>query len=188
MSYGWANNLLYTLTGNAPPATQGPPGSSSVKVPPPPLGAKPLAMDALLAQARAQVPAWESISVRLGGGEGGGRGGARGGGPQALTFSIREPHAWPRFASSQVSMDPFTGQVLRRETFADSNLGRQLRVWMRFLHTGEAFGGVGQLVAGLASLGGAFLVWTGFALAWRRFFPRRASVGRAEARTETVGG
>lgn len=209
MSYGWASNLLYTLTGNEPPSNQGPPGAQAVKVPPPPPDAKPLAMDALLAQARAQVPAWESISVRLGGGgegggrggeagarrgEGGGRGGeggARGGarGPQAVTFSIREPQAWPRFASAQVSLDPFTGQVLRRETFADSNLGRQLRMWMRFLHTGEALGAVGQFVAALASLGGAFLVWTGFALAWRRFFPRRASVPveAAEARTEPVG-
>jgi uncharacterized iron-regulated membrane protein len=42
---------------------------------------------------------------------------------------------------------------------------------MRFLHTGEALGWPGKLLAALASLGGAFLVWTGFALAWRRFFP-----------------
>jgi uncharacterized iron-regulated membrane protein len=37
------------------------------------------------------------------------------------------------------------------------------------LHTGEAFGFFGQTIAGLASLGGCFLVWTGLAMAWRRF-------------------
>jgi uncharacterized iron-regulated membrane protein len=37
------------------------------------------------------------------------------------------------------------------------------------LHTGEAGGVVGQLVAGLASAGGAVLVYTGAALGWRRY-------------------
>jgi hypothetical protein len=40
---------------------------------------------------------------------------------------------------------------------------------LRFAHTGEVAGIVGQTVAGLASAGGALLVWTGLALAWRRF-------------------
>ncbi|MFP2913686.1 PepSY domain-containing protein, partial [Pyxidicoccus sp. 3LFB2] len=77
------------------------------------------------------------------------------------------------FASTQVSLDPFTGQVAKQEGYADFNSGRKLRTWLRFLHTGEALGWLGQLVAAIASLGGAVLVWTGFALAWRRFFPRR---------------
>jgi uncharacterized iron-regulated membrane protein len=41
---------------------------------------------------------------------------------------------------------------------------------MRFLHTGEALGWPGQLLAGLFSLFSVVLVYTGFALAWRRFF------------------
>jgi hypothetical protein len=39
---------------------------------------------------------------------------------------------------------------------------------MRFAHTGEQYGVVGQTVAGLASLAACFLVYTGIALAWRR--------------------
>ncbi|XXF79184.1 PepSY-associated TM helix domain-containing protein [Myxococcaceae bacterium GXIMD 01537] len=207
ISYPWASNLVYRLTGNEPPAAQGPQAPAQVKVPEPAPGSKPLALDALFAEARAQTPAWESIALRMGGpprgeapakpqqpggerrAEGGERregsektqqpggerraeGGGRGG-PQALAFTIRETDAWPLFASTAVSLDPFTGQVLRRETYADYNSGRQLRTWLRFLHTGEALGWPGQLIAALASLGGAFLVWTGFALSWRRFFPRR---------------
>ena len=46
--------------------------------------------------------------------------------------------------------------------------GRKVRVWLRFVHTGEALDWPGQLVAGAASLGAALLVWTGLALALRR--------------------
>ena len=40
---------------------------------------------------------------------------------------------------------------------------------MRFAHTGEVLGLAGQTVAGLVSAGGVVLVWTGIALALRRF-------------------
>jgi cytochrome c peroxidase len=45
-----------------------------------------------------------------------------------------------------------------------------------FFHTGQALGWPGQLVAGLACLGSCFLIYTGFALAWRRFFHRKSPV------------
>jgi uncharacterized iron-regulated membrane protein len=44
-----------------------------------------------------------------------------------------------------------------------------MRSFMRFAHTGEVAGIVGQTIAGVASLGGCFLVYTGLALALRRF-------------------
>ena len=70
-------------------------------------------------------------------------------------------------------MDPFTGKVLRREGYGDFNQARRVRFWLRFLHTGEALGWPGQLAAGLVSLGATLLVWTGFALAWRRLLRRK---------------
>ena len=70
-------------------------------------------------------------------------------------------------------MNPYTGEVVRRTGFAEMNAAQQVRSWTRFLHTGEALGGLGQLLAGVACLGGVFLVYTGFALSWRRFFGRR---------------
>ncbi|HZH75842.1 MAG TPA: PepSY-associated TM helix domain-containing protein [Archangium sp.] len=181
ISYKWASNLVFRLTGNEPPAAQGPAAAPAVKVPEPPAGAKPIGLEPLFAEAQKQVPAWKSISVRLGA-AGAPRDNAPQG-PQALAFSIKEQGGWPLFAATQLSFDPFTGQALRRETFADYNLGRQVRSWMRFLHTGEALGVFGQLIAALASLGGAFLVWTGFALSWRRFFPRRTRVTLSEPGT-----
>ena len=96
------------------------------------------------------------------------------GSPQPITLTIIERGQWPLFANTQLTLDPFTGAVLRKESFGDANLGRQVRSWTRFLHTGEALGGAGKAVAGLTSALAALLVWTGFALAWRRFFPRRS--------------
>ena len=186
ISYRWASDLVFKLTGSEPPAAQGPAAAPAVKVPTPPEGAKPIGLEPLFAEARQQVPAWETITVRLGGGaRPNAPQGQQAQGPQAVTLAIREQGGWPLFAAAQVSFDPYTGQVLRRETFADYNLGRKVRSWMRFLHTGEALGWMGQLLAAIASLGGVLLVWTGFALSWRRFFPRRRP-SAAPAETETA--
>lgn len=194
MSYKAASDLIFTLTGNEPPAQSGPFAQAPVKVPEPAPGATPLGMDALFAAAQKQAPAWESISLRMGGPPRGGaprEGAPREGAPRdagargpqqpgALTFSVKEQGGWPLFASTQLSLSPFTGEVLRREAFADYNSGRQIRTWLRFLHTGQALGWAGQLVAGIASLAGAFLMWTGFTLSWRRFFRRRSTAAPVE--------
>jgi uncharacterized iron-regulated membrane protein len=105
---------------------------------------------------------------------------ARPGGP--VTAFIQEPAPpgpgpTPR---SLLTLDPFTAETVKWEPYAGANAGRKLRTWFRYLHTGEVFGVAGQLVAGLASAGGAMLVWTGLALAWRRFFAWNGS--RAAAR------
>ncbi|GHG77241.1 PepSY-associated TM helix domain-containing protein [Comamonas sp. JC664] len=171
ISYKWASNLVFTVMGSPAPTTQGPPGASSVKVPAPAVETPRMPMDALMAEAQKTLPAWESVTLRLGGGARSGQGGADG--VDAVSFSVRETEAWPLFSSQQVSLNPFTGEVAKLEGYADYNSGRKVRTWLRFLHTGEALGLMGQLVAAIASLGGVFLTYTGFALAWRRFFPRR---------------
>jgi uncharacterized iron-regulated membrane protein len=59
--------------------------------------------------------------------------------------------------------------VEKWEPYAAATPGRKARVLLRFLHTGEALGLTGQAIAGVASLCGGFLVFTGLALAIRRF-------------------
>jgi len=221
ISYQWAGNLIYKLTGSPVPTPGGPPGAASpaVELPTPPEGAKPLGLAAMFEVAQKEFPNWKQISQRATGPGGGQRTVAAGfqpGGknvdesgrgkksgrnespdanpdgkmpsskagrmpastgerraPQPVTLAVIERGQWPLFSSTQLTLDPFTGAVLRKEGFGDQNLGRQVRSWTRFLHTGEALGFVGKAVAGLASAAAALLVWTGFALAWRRFFPRR---------------
>ncbi|MEI2723369.1 MAG: PepSY-associated TM helix domain-containing protein [Verrucomicrobiota bacterium] len=200
ISYRWAGDLIYQLTGSTPPAQGAGPGGgdAALEVPTPPADAKPLGMEALFTAAQKEFPQWQQISYRNG--AAGGRGGRReaprsateadtnstpsipnGSGkraqrgnrlPQVVTFTVLEQGQWPLFATTQLTLDPFTGAVLRKERFSDYNLGRQVRSWTRFLHTGEALGIAGKALASMAAAGAVLLVWTGFALAWRRFLFR----------------
>jgi uncharacterized iron-regulated membrane protein/flavodoxin len=167
MSYPWANDLLYTLTGSEPPPrAQGPgPGPQAQQR----RGGgearerKPMAsFDAFFARAEQQAPGWLMMMMRLP---------PRVDGP--VTMLIQEPSAPHMFARSQLTLDRTSPEVIKWEPYVTASTGRKLRLWVRGLHTGEAFGLVGQTVAGLASLGGCFLVWTGFAMAWRRFRYRK---------------
>jgi uncharacterized iron-regulated membrane protein len=77
----------------------------------------------------------------------------------------------PQYRGS-LTVDRKSGEVVRWESFESLSLGRRIRGFSRFLHTGEVFGFVGQTIAGLVSLGAAVLVFTGLALSYRRFFTR----------------
>ncbi|MBX3736652.1 MAG: PepSY domain-containing protein [Candidatus Didemnitutus sp.] len=176
ISYRWASNGVFRLFGDTPPAanTEGPTraetGTPREGRAPAERSAHALDLDRLLASARTEIPHAESYTLRLNTP------------PRAATATVvvREPSAWPRTANTTLTLDAQTGAVVRRESFADLTAGRRARTWTRFLHTGEALGLAGQLVAGLACLGGVILVYTGFALAWRRFFPgKRATTATA---------
>jgi uncharacterized iron-regulated membrane protein len=193
ISYRWANDLIYKVTASAPPAGPGPNSFNASAVTPsvPPGRARRLDFESLLVAATTEVPDWNEITIRLAGGVGRGeqrdvsegrasqdpdsssatRPGRRNRAPVAMT--LKQRGAWPLFSSVNLTLNPFTGEVLRKETFSDYNLGRKVRSWTRFLHTGEALGNVGQTIAGLASLFSLLLVWTGFSLAWRRFLARK---------------
>lgn len=171
MSYQWANNLLYTLTGNEPPPPAPAPGAAA-----PPregqrrpraveTGRAAVGLDALWARAERQVQGWVAINARLP---------QRPDGP--VTFFIQEPLGWHPSPRSQLVLDPVTADVVKWEP-----MGRRLRAWVRPLHTGEAAGLVGQTIAFLASAGGTMLVWTGLALAWRRFRGWCRRAGSAES-------
>ena len=163
ISYRWVSNLILSLPG---PGAVPPPA----EVPPPPKDARPMPLEALLASARGEVPGWSTITVRFAGAAA--QGAAR---PQPVAIAVKERAAWPRTATTQLALDPYTARVLRKETHEVQTRGRRVRTWLRFLHTGEALGWPGQLVAGVASLGAAVLVWTGVAMAVRRLvhFRRR---------------
>ena len=201
ISYRWANDLVYKVTRTTPPPQGSGPGASSllVEISTPPPGAKPLGLDALFAIAKNEFPQWKQITYRAGGTGGTSRSAAsttepgrkaqsKGdrppapGSPQPVTLSIVEENSWPLFATTQLTLDPFTGKILRKEGYSAFNLGRKVRSWTRFLHTGEALGPIGKLVAGAASAGALLLVYTGCALAWRRFF------GRDKAESSSANG
>jgi uncharacterized iron-regulated membrane protein len=101
-------------------------------------------------------------------------------GASQVTVMIEEAESRHPYPRSLLTLDAASAGVVKWEPFASFNLGRTIRSWIRPVHTGEAGGLIGQAIAALASAGGAVLVYTGLALAWRRFWQvvrrhRRAS-------------
>jgi len=156
ISYRWAGQLLFTITGTPPPPPAPANTAPAAKLTPPSSDAKPLSAEALITVAQKQFPTWKTLTYRAGT-------------TQPATIAIRTADSWPRTANTTLSLHPFTGEILKRTGYAELNAAQQLRSWTRYLHTGEALGWPGQLVAGLASLGGCVLVYTGFALGWHRW-------------------
>ena len=81
-----------------------------------------------------------------------------------------------------LTLDRVTGAVVKWETFASNSLGRRAADVLRFAHTGEVLGLPGQTIAGIASAGGAVLVYTGLALSLRRFVAWRRRRGAVDER------
>ena len=92
-----------------------------------------------------------------------------------MAFTITDANHWNKFARSQLTLDASTGAVVRWEPYAATSLGQKARGWVRYAHTGELGGWPGQVLAGAACLGGVFLVWTGLALALRRWLAWRGA-------------
>jgi uncharacterized iron-regulated membrane protein len=107
-------------------------------------------------------------------------------GAAQVTVIIEEADSQHPYPRSTLTLDAATAAVVKWEPFANYNLGRTMRTWVRPVHTGEAGGFIGQFIAALASAGGAVLVCTGLALAFRRFwqFLRRHRRARGTAPDE----
>jgi uncharacterized iron-regulated membrane protein len=178
MSFGWANRLVFALAGEEPPQRgAGVPPGPPIKVPSPEVGQQLLTRDVVLKKVAEQFPSWKSIAFDSG------QQPKDASVIRPLSVVVVEPALFQARGRTQLSIDPYRGDVLQKLGFADRSPGARARVWLRFLHTGEAFGLTGKLVATIATLGSLFLVYTGFALAYRRFFPSRSaalgSVSRA---------
>lgn len=175
LSYPWANALLYRIAGTPLPNGGGPspaPPAPGAEARPAPL---PENLDAIGARAFELVPAWRSVTARLP---------TRAGAP--VTFTIVDGRSWNAFARSQLTVAAADATVSRWEPYDAIGRGQKWRGWARFGHTGELAGLPGQLVAGLASAGGAVLVWTGLALAFRRLLAwLRRTAARASASAST---
>jgi uncharacterized iron-regulated membrane protein len=154
ISYQWASNLVYYATGNTPPAPQqpAPQQQSNGNAP----FVVPANVSSLFSRAEQQSPDWKSIALRFPIGEN-------------AIFTIDEGKYLNKFGRSTLTLNANTAETIKWESYGEQNSGRQLRSWMRFTHTGESFGIVGQIIAFIACLGGSLLVYTGLSLAFRRF-------------------
>ena len=190
ISYPWATALVYQAYGEQPPAPAG--GLGARGGGPGARAGEPAAMngghgadqresadltanvplEALVARAEGQMPDWQTISIAL----------PSGNAPRIVLTLDAGDGGQPQKRATLI-LNRRTGAVERWEPYSSQSAGRRARTWLRFAHTGEVYGLAGQTVAGLVTAGGAVLVFTGLALALRRFlsWKKRARGALAKA-------
>jgi uncharacterized iron-regulated membrane protein len=154
ISFSWMNALIYRAVGEAPPVPAGGGRRDAERRE----TTSAAGLNGLWARAEQQVPGWRTINMRIPASD-----------RAPVVFAIDSGDGGQPHLRSTLTLDRATGGQVSYESFAGLSLGRRIRNTMRFAHTGEVLGIAGQTVAGLVSAGGAVLVWTGLALAWRRF-------------------
>jgi uncharacterized iron-regulated membrane protein len=166
-SYPWANNLVYRSVGEEPPvrSARGAADASRRPMPggveasgSPAMAAARLPYDALLAKTAERAAEWRTITLQL----------PVSPADTTLRFSIDQGNGGQPQRRQSITFDASTGEVREWLPFAAQSTGQKARTMIRFLHTGEALGVVGQTVAGVVSAASLIMVWTGLALAYRR--------------------
>jgi uncharacterized iron-regulated membrane protein len=157
-SYGWANTLVYSVYGEQASKRGGPGGGAEQKagnVEQALVGGMDL--QSLLEQAKSYDSNWQRITLEI---------------PEdsaaAVSFSVDTGTGGQPQKQTTVTLDRVKGELVDESFFSDRSAGQQTRFIIRFLHTGEVLGWFGQTLAGLASLGACFMVYTGLLLAYRR--------------------
>lgn len=158
ISYPWATGLVYRAYGEAPPspargtATRGD-GLRHTRP-----HAESLPIETMIATAATRMPGWKTISAALPTSD-----------ASPVVITLDSGNGGQPQKRATLTLDHSSGAPVRWEPFSSQSPGRRARTWLRFAHTGEVYGLAGQTVAGLVTAGGAVLVWTGLALALRRF-------------------
>ncbi|NDR56202.1 PepSY-associated TM helix domain-containing protein [Aliiruegeria sabulilitoris] len=129
-----------------------------------------LALQAVLETAEAYDPDWNRITLDL----------PKHAGATETTAIVDTGTGKQLSRQETLTVSLETGEVVKTAGLADRSPGAQARMWLRFVHTGEVYGVIGQTIAGLASLASVFMVYTGLALSYRRLiqplFRRRKAV------------
>jgi PepSY-associated TM region len=127
-----------------------------------------LSLDPLVEVAKSKMPGWHNIRMRLGGES-----------ARLVTFMFDDgEESEGKGKRSQLLMDRLSGEVLEWTPPDQAPKGQRWRAFARFLHTGEAFGLPGQIVAFIAALATLLLLVTGLALSVRRFFSWKTRTAR----------
>ena len=154
ISFPWASNLVYRLAGDQPPAPAAAPARPAERAA---VNYASNGVDDAWTAAQSRVPEWRTMTTRLASSE-----------KAPVVVSVDEGFGGQPQLRTTFTVERETGAIVKAEDFASLSAGRRARSWLRFAHTGEIYGLAGQTIAGLATAGGAFLVYTGIALALRR--------------------
>ena len=178
ISYQWAADMVHWLAGDTPPFQNSPrpwastaggaPRSAAAAAEGDPAAregnpaARLVELQALATKAGTEAPGWRTLTIDL---------------PESVNDPVvvavnrgtgRQPSK-----REDLLFDRATGELVGRAGYPTFTRGFRIRRWLRFAHTGEVYGVIGQTIAGVVSLGVAVMVWTGLAMGWRRFFGSR---------------
>jgi uncharacterized iron-regulated membrane protein len=159
ISYPWATNLLYKVTNSPLPAVGGNGDGRSGQSDSGGFGVDKYAArsvsgyDILAEVAKRQILEWKSITLFI---------------PQArdktVTIAIdTSVNGQPEKVTSLV-IDRSSNVIVATKHFSDNSLGRRLRTWAVYVHTGSEFGLIGQIVIASGAFSAIILVWTGYVL------------------------
>jgi uncharacterized iron-regulated membrane protein len=112
-----------------------------------------------------QYPGWRSIQLH------------NGGSPNKdgiIALAVKYGTQRQTTRSLDVKFDTRSGQIIEERGWISGDGSARARSIVRLGHTGEFFGNWGQFLGFIACLAGLVLVYTGFALSWRRFFGTKA--------------
>lgn len=164
MFYPWANKMLFNAVGEQPPAKREGPSGSEGRGEMGGHGGKgsPILATGLnqaYEAAAKAMPDWQSMSLEL---------------PDStekpFVATVTDASRGRPDRRVKLTIDRETLYVIGREGGFDKlSPGARLRQYARWLHTGELGGVFGQCLAVFATVSTLVLIWTGFALAWRRF-------------------
>ncbi|WP_165814789.1 PepSY-associated TM helix domain-containing protein [Labrenzia sp. 011] len=156
ISYPWASNLVATAFGPASPLQPGQVASDQRQDQQGAVG-DPVSFQAIADMLRETEPAWRTLSIKLPKDQ-----------EDSVLVTVDTGNGAQLARQKTYTVSRVTGDILATSSVDDQPLGRRVRVFLRFLHTGEVYGVFGQTLAGLSSLAAVFLFYTGFALAYRR--------------------
>jgi uncharacterized iron-regulated membrane protein len=155
ISYTWARNSVYTISGEDAPSRSG--SSPPVRLPQLPDGVATKSLQELFDIAAAESSQWRRIDVQV---------------PDewatTVNISIDEGSGGEPTKKQTLTFDRISGSIVKRESFNDRTPARKVLGYFRWVHTGEAHGLVGQTIAGLVSAFAVLMAWTGLALSYRR--------------------
>ncbi|WP_411828089.1 PepSY-associated TM helix domain-containing protein [Luteolibacter sp. AS25] len=159
IAFPWASDLVYKIVGETPPP-HGKKKRGHGKPEGPAIEINTRSLDQALATAKAEFPEWQTIQMDI---------------PpkKFVTVSISDMHRGRPDKRREIRVNSKSGEIEQIEDFSSLSTGRQARTWIRWIHTGEAGGMPGQTLAGLSAASTILLIWSGFALSWRRFRNRR---------------
>ena len=151
-SFKWPGNTLKTLVSTESVALAKPVEISAQQ------GALQLPVGQQLAKVKALYPEWQNIQFSL-----------ESAPFDSKVYKVDQGNGGEPQKKLKVLLNTLTGEVLQQQKFEQLSTYSKLRSYIRFTHTGEAFGLFGQTIAGLASLLACLLVYTGAMLSWRRW-------------------